>query len=439
MAQYCCPSIHVHYVKETLNKPLAQLQLEWDVREFNNDRSILSIVHSRMMQSSSQRQNGLVVLALEEMAQDYNGDPNQRSVCQLLAKNPKWSRQRDRKDGADARIIPIFTSNYPLHDQSRQTLQQVDLFQQLVSVEFRAITGLERNEFAQRYFLEQLQRRWHDIPTRLGYFQVEQLDLCELRRGEESDVRPLITCLRMLAYCIHQYLYWDRLGTSSDGRLLLRIHQASSASKLEVVVANRKSTTSSTDDVLSLTVSDKGIILLPVNSAVDDDKIGGKGDSSSSIQALPNCLQTRESEINVVIKYWRENILCPTVIVSTNASRMKALFDHTKKYPNVQGLEVDVSRYKMTKSLYDESDIPNLRDDIMALQRQGDASTRIVVVLACPSLETQLMVRELVEDSPSMTAFSSARSALRKDGILFCITASDEISPELKSRASLII
>ena len=70
VAQYCCPSIHVHYVKETLNKPLAQLQLEWDVREFNNDRSILSIVHSRMMQSSSQRQNGLVVLALEEMAQD---------------------------------------------------------------------------------------------------------------------------------------------------------------------------------------------------------------------------------------------------------------------------------------------------------------------------------------------------------------------------------
>ena len=56
------------------------------------------------------------------------------------------------------------------------------------------------------------------------------------------------------------------------------------------------------------------------------------------------------------------------------------------------------------------------------------------------SLDGQLLIREMVEDSPSMAAFSTQRSALRKDGLFFVIDLADTpLSPELASRASLVL
>ena len=48
---------------------------------------------------------------------------------------------------------------------------------------------------------------------------------------------------------------------------------------------------------------------------------------------------------------------------------------------------------------------------------------------------------ELLEDTPSMTAFSSERSALSKELLLFVVHVggSCEITPELRSRASLVL
>jgi hypothetical protein len=50
-----------------------------------------------------------------------------------------------------------------------------------------------------------------------------------------------------------------------------------------------------------------------------------------------------------------------------------------------------------------------------------------------------MMIREIIEDNPSMTAFSSERSALYKEGLLFCVYVKGDITPEIASRASLVI
>jgi hypothetical protein len=57
------------------------------------------------------------------------------------------------------------------------------------------------------------------------------------------------------------------------------------------------------------------------------------------------------------------------------------------------------------------------------------------------SVESQLLIRELVEDSPSLTSFSTANSALYKDGVFFVVNMSEDdvLTPEFRSRSSLIV
>eukprot|EP00529_Nitzschia_sp_RCC80_P040898 CAMPEP_0113441960 /NCGR_PEP_ID=MMETSP0014_2-20120614/1361_1 /TAXON_ID=2857 /ORGANISM="Nitzschia sp." /LENGTH=89 /DNA_ID=CAMNT_0000332839 /DNA_START=231 /DNA_END=500 /DNA_ORIENTATION=- /assembly_acc=CAM_ASM_000159 len=89
----------------------------------------------------------------------------------------------------------------------------------------------------------------------------------------------------------------------------------------------------------------------------------------------------------------------------------------------------------MTKSLYDREDSPNLRDDILSFGR----GALVAVEMYCPTMSSQLCIREMIEDSPSMTAFSTTKSALTKAGLLFAIHIEGDITPEILSRASCIL
>lgn len=65
---------------------------------------------------------------------------------------------------------------------------------------------------------------------------------------------------------------------------------------------------------------------------------------------------------------------------------------------------------------------------------------QVAIELVCSSLESQLLIRELVEDSPSLTAFSTNKSALEKTGLFFVVSLIDcALTPELASRASVVV
>ena len=96
---------------------------------------------------------------------------------------------------------------------------------------------------------------------------------------------------------------------------------------------------------------------------------------------------------------------------------------------------IDPDDHKMIRSLYDPVGSPNLRDDIMKFGR----GSLVVVELTCKSKNAQLLIREMIEDTPSRSAFSSNKSALEKDGLFFAVHITDDLNPEIRSRASIIL
>ena len=80
------------------------------------------------------------------------------------------------------------------------------------------------------------------------------------------------------------------------------------------------------------------------------------------------------------------------------------------------------------------------RDEILDLK---GLRPLVAVELLCPTADCELLIREMVEDSPSLVAHSVHKRILRKDGLLFIVrvgaVTAEEITPELRSRASLIL
>ena len=95
---------------------------------------------------------------------------------------------------------------------------------------------------------------------------------------------------------------------------------------------------------------------------------------------------------------------------------------------------------KMNRSLYDRRDERSLRDEILDLR---SSKPIVAVELLCPTVECELLIREMVEDSPSLVAHSVHKRILRKDGLLFIVRAAapsaEGVTPELLSRASLVL
>lgn len=83
--EHADPEILVRFVKQNLNKPLEDLQLELELRPNNNDLSVMSIIEGRRM-TMTQSKPGLVVVDLEEMASnDPDANPNQLETAQLIS------------------------------------------------------------------------------------------------------------------------------------------------------------------------------------------------------------------------------------------------------------------------------------------------------------------------------------------------------------------
>ncbi|KAL1528710.1 hypothetical protein AB1Y20_010044 [Prymnesium parvum] len=99
---------------------------------------------------------------------------------------------------------------------------------------------------------------------------------------------------------------------------------------------------------------------------------------------------------------------------------------------------VDPLTVKMNRALYDPCDARSLRDEILDLQAKVGF---IVVEFLASDAQAQLLIREMIEDSPSSVAHSVHKRILYKTGLLFIVRLghAHSASPELVSRASIIL
>lgn len=412
------PELVVQSVKQNLNKSYEVLQLELDLRPNNNDLSVMSIIQGRR-RTMGQSKAGLVVVDLEEMASHRLGaDPHQRAICQLLSQRFS-GRKGDYKEGVtaptgsakrgisgDATILTLFTSNYELEEDSLEALTKLAMFSNLQIVEMEAVAGRDREDFAHAYLCQLVQDGWPNGDPSI------RIDL-SMPLGE-GDTRPLVRLLRMVAFYVCASLTEQKVEsetaiavTQTENVCTIQV----GAEKMEVRVAETKN-------------------LVPLTNQVFDPRV------ATAMEGLGKRPGAWSKELSIVLDFWLARTLAPAVIVSSDQEKISRLVSVIGKLEGIQSIPgIDASQYKMMKSLYDRNDTPNLRDDILKYGR----GALVAVELVCETMDAQLCIRELIEDTPSMTAFSTDKSALYKSGILFCVCVCGDLTPEIRSRASLII
>jgi hypothetical protein len=396
------------------------LTLELDLRPNNNDLSVMSIIQGRRM-TMGQSKPGLVVVDMEEMASNrVDADPNQLQTAQLISQRFS-GRSGDYKEGeapknsakrgisGDATLITLFTSNYELEQPCKEALQKLEMFRNLKTIEMKAISGDDRSAFAFAYIQQCVKDRFDDRDINC------KIDL-DIPLGD-GDTRPLVRHLRMLSFYLCTLV--------ADLMKLGGIIEATIVQK---------------DDHCKVTVGDQSIELhvgtmenlFPSVPRIFDRR------TSIVVEGLRGVLGDTidYTELSVIIDFWLSNTLTPTVLVSQDRKKVKSVVAALGALSDVYHIpRVDAGEYKMMKSLYDPNHTPNLRDDILRLGR----GAFVAVELQCETVDAQLCIREMIEDTPSMTAFSTEKSALYKSGLLFGVYVNGEITPEVMSRASLML
>jgi len=475
ISRHADPELLVRFVKQNLNKPMATLTLELELRPNNNDYSVMSIIQGRRM-TLTQSKPGLVLVALEEMPSDVVGvDPRQEGVGRLVSmrfsgrkgefveeegqegggsngggggtsgvgKKRKEAPRNSTKRGisGDATIITIFTSNYNLEAPCRNALQRLDMFKNLHVVQVAPVAGKDRKAFALSYLTQQVEDSlkdtvWNTNVTGRKKVTIQQLDIpCG-----EGDIRPLVRYLRLLSFYIHAMMVKDAAASTVSVSF-------DASTNITTVTAKRNPCNGEFSSSLQLKPGSFQNLYAITPPMLLDPRAS---QTLAELQKLHPDKLENPSELSQILDFYFAKTLAPAVILSHDKQLIGDLVEILSKMEGVHGINgINPAGYKMMKSLYDAADTPNLRDDIIEIlhENQGGGyagassttTTFIAVELVCHTTDSQLQIREIIEDTPSMTAFSTERSALHKDGLLFAVYVEGEITPEIRSRASLVI
>jgi len=315
----------------------------------------------------------------------------------------------------DATLVTLFTSNYELEQPCADALSRLEMFANLKCMEIKPVSGDDRRDFAHAYIQQCVQDRFANLAPQCTV----QLNI----PVGEGDTRPLVRHLRMLAFYLCS-LVVDSVTVGSH--IVAKITKSESGTY----------TVESGDRSIEVKESSEQNIL-PLVPRVFDERTGKVVKELHAIyEGNAKGVLARMDEISQILDFYFAKMLAPGVVVSKDAELIKNLVTVIGAQEEVQSIQgVDPKNYKMMKSLYDPSDTPNLRDDILKFGRGAS----VAVELQCHSKDAQLCIREIIEDSPSMTAFSTSKSALYKDGLFFGVYIDGEITPEVRSRASLIL
>jgi len=289
------------------------------------------------------------------------------------------------------------------------------MFKNLTVIKCAPVSGKDRNAFSLSYLTQRVKESL--LPLK-GNVDIS-LDIpCG-----EGDTRPLVRYLRMLSFHIHSLLVNSKSNSNADISVSVSFDSSTDITKVSNGKQQIQLKSGSFHNLYAITPT-----------SIDDR-------SSTTVTELQKLHPdiNNPSELSQILDFYFAKTLCPAVIISHNKQLIEDLVKILSKAEGVHGISnIDPASYKMMKSLYDPNDTPNLRDDILSIVH-ADEQCSVAVELCCHTSDSQLQIREIIEDTPSMTAFSTERSALHKDGLLFGVYVDGKITPEIHSRASLLI
>jgi hypothetical protein len=293
-------------------------------------------------------------------------------------------------------------------------LQRLEMFENLQVIHMVPLRQ-DRKAFAMSYLAQRVRESSSTVKVNINI---------DVPLGD-GDARPLVRYLRMLSFYIHAMVLHST--TKSASNTVDFSVTFDSATNTTIVTASNgtilKLRSGSFDNIHSVT---------PLTPDPRSSEVVER------LQTLHPDLK-HSSELCQVLDFYFAKTLAPTVVLSTNKRLIQDLVNILSRSNGVHGISnINPSHYKIMKSLYDASDTPNLRDDILDILHDN-SGPYVATELRCYTTDAQLQIRELIEDTPSMTAFSTERSALQKDGLFFGVFVKDSITAEIKSRASLVI
>jgi len=341
----------------------------------------------------------------------------------------------------DASLITLFTSNYPLESLPKEALQRLEMFKNLKCIRMSAVDKNDRVEFAKTYLTQ-------CINDQLQFKCKLHLDI-PVGRG---DTRPLVKELRMISFFVCQ-LVRDYKKQECDKSNSIEASIVQDSTKITTVECKANGTQ------MQLKYGLFGNLYPVITTPYSDERVLG---TLKELKDVP-ISSDNVAEFSQVLDFYFAKTLAPAVIVSQDDRLIQAIMDAVSKQKDISSIKgIDPDKYKIMKSLYDPSDTPNLRDDIL----QYGKGAYVAAALTCSSTDAQMAIREvsntlsehafvlclnsnmnvifltvlkIIEDTPSMTAFSTSKSALYKSGLFFAISITGEISPEVRSRASIIL
>lgn len=336
-----------------------------------------------------------------------------------------------------ASVMTVFTSNYDLAGTSQRALQQLDMFKNILPLTVTAVADEERVDFANGLLSQLL----HDATTSSTttpqhQFVSEITGLSSLGKG---DIRTLVRHLRTIAFFLSASL--NSSASTSSTTIKVRVRQDQGG---HVVVGTDGDGTSGSSHTIELRVGSHGN-LYPVDGRLVDPRTAKvmerfhhhyKGTTTTTTSTA------LKDDLPHIVDYYLCGILAPGVVVASSSDLSSSLLLGLGGV--VEGMkvieEVDAGRYKIVKSLYDGPEVACLRDDIKS-HRRVHKNTMVTTSILATTTDAQLRIREILEDTPSMIAFSTYRSALHKKGLFFIVRIPSDCptTPELSSRASIII
>ena len=327
----------------------------------------------------------------------------------------------------DSSLIVIFTSNYDLCDSAQEALERIDMFQNLKVLKTTPLSGDDRQDFARTFIRHCVSDRLIGGEGKCG--PSWDIDL-KIPTGQ-GDIRILVRELRALSLFV--------------GKMLLEgvIHGATSSCGVAKITHDEKAGLIIIDAGGQTVRLRRGMLGSTFYPILDNEGLISYHDSraDSTMKELRRLSRqpghsSATFELGHVLDHYYTGALAPAVVVSKDAKLINDIVEALSLQKNVNVISgIDPDDHKMIRSLYDPVGSPNLRDDIMKFGR----GSLVVVELTCKSKNAQLLIREMIEDTPSRSAFSSNKSALEKDGLFFAVHITDDLNPEIRSRASIIL